>query len=496
MITLRQDQLETVGKLRSALADHQSVLLRAPCGYGKTVVAAYMAHGATMKRRRVTFGCHRRELIRQTANTFDKFGIRYGIIAAGMRSDPFAHVQIASHGTIMNQPQRWKCDLFVPDEAHLWAQELRPDRGDKGPSRSELIAEMRTLGAKIVPLTATPERGNGGGLSHIADAMVEAPGEAWLIDRGLLAKYKAYAPATPDFGGLHTRQGEFITEELEERFSKPAVIGDRIQAWRKFAAGRRTIGYCYSRKNGEDTARSFREAGIPAVFIDGETPDDVRIEAIRQFAHGQIKVLFNCALLREGFDLAAQVGFEVPIEAVLLCSPTKSLPLAVQMMMRTMRRQPGHAVIIDMVNLLAMHGLPDDERTWDLAGVPRKKREAEAAIATMKCPTCTGTFRPWEFKTVYREGVAMRVCPAPECEAVFPMGSGREVEEIAGEIEEVDVEALRRAKRMEVGRARDFPSLVAVAKERGYKPKWIEFTMKSRGDTPPPMRTILEAMRG
>lgn len=479
MIELREDQLETVSALRRALAEHQSVLLRAPCGYGKTVVAAYMAHGATQKHRRVTFGCHRRELIRQTANTFDKFGIRYGIIAAGMRSDPFAHVQIASHGTLMNQPGRWKCDLFVPDEAHLWGQDIRADRGEKGPSRSEMIAEIRKIGAHIVPLTATPERGNGGGLAHIADYMIQSRGEGWLIENGHLAKYKAYAPVTANLSGLHTQQGDYIVSELEERFSKPQVIGDSIAAWLKFANGKRTIGYCYSRKSGEETAAAFRAAGISAVFIDGETPDDVRIAAIKEFAHRRIKILFNCALLREGFDVSSQVGFEVPIEAVLLRAPTKSLPLAIQMMMRTMRRQPGHAVIIDMVNLLAMHGLPDDDREWSLEGVPRKKREAEAAIATMKCPTCAGTFRPTQFKNVFRDGMACRACP--ECEAVFPVGEGRVVEEVAGEIDEVDVEAMRREKKAEVARAWDLPSLVKVAKVRGNKPGWVLNVMKARG---------------
>lgn len=486
MITLRPDQLETVAVLRRALADHQSVLLHAECGWGKTVVAAYMALGAMNKRKRVTFAVHRRELARQTAATFDRFGIRYGFIAAEMRSDPFAHVQIASHGTLMNRQERWGCDLFVPDEAHLWGAK----------SRAEMIAEIRKFGGHIVPLTATPERGDGKGLSHIADHMIHGPSASWLIERGHLARYKAYAPVSPDLSGLHMRQGDYVVEELEERFSKPAVIGDRVSAYRKFAMGKRMIGFCYSRKNGEETAETFRASGIPAVFMDGETPDEMRRAMINAFADRRVKVLLCCQLVREGFDMSSQVGRDVPIEAVGLYTPSKSLPLAIQMMMRALRKQPGHAILLDHVNLLAMHGLPDDDREWSLEGVPRKKREAEAAIATMKCPTCTGTFRPWEFKTVYREGVAMRVCPAPECEAVFPMGGGREVEEIAGEIEEVDVEAIRAAKmkRVEIGMARTLEEVAAVAKGRGYKPGYLMHLMKARGEVIT-YKQALEAMR-
>src|SRR5690606_35988217 len=116
-IILRPDQMQAVEELRAALRDHQSVLLQAPCGFGKTVVAAYMASGAHRKRKRVIFAVHRRELARQTAKTFDHFGIPYGYIMAGMPSNPFASVQIASRDTLRSRPGMMGCDLFIPDEA-------------------------------------------------------------------------------------------------------------------------------------------------------------------------------------------------------------------------------------------------------------------------------------------------------------------------------------------------------------------------------------------
>lgn len=437
-----------------------------------TVVAAYMAHGAMTKRRRVTFGVHRRELARQTALTFDRFGIRYGFIAANMRSDPFALVQIASHGTLANRPSLLKCDLFVPDEAHLWGAK----------SRAEMITEVRGLGAHIVPLTATPERGDGKGLSHIADHMIHGPSASWLIERGHLARYKAYAPVTPDFRGLHTVGGDFVTSELEERFSKPTIYGDQVAAYKKYAYGKRAVGYAYSRKHGNELAATFRANGIPSAFIDGDTPDDVRIETIKAFADGRIWVLFNCQLFREGFDLSAQVGYNVPIQCVLLCCPTKSLPLAIQMMMRCMRPQDAWAILLDFVNLIAMHGLPDDERDWSLEGVPRKTREAEAAIATMKCEVCFGTFRRFVGK-----------CPG--CGATQKISDGRKVLEAQAEIEEIDLEFARRAKKDEIARAWDLPSLCKVAKSQGKKPGWVYYVMKARGKTVG-MDEVYRAMRG
>lgn len=470
-IRLRPDQLSTITELRAAMREHQSVLLHGQCGWGKTVVAAHMASGAHNKKKRVIFGVHRRELARQTAVTFDRFGIRYGFIAAGMRQDPFALVQIASHGTLMSRPERWKCDLFVPDEAHLWGAK----------SRADMITEIRKFGGHIVPLTATPERGDGKGLSHIADAMVHGPSTSWLIENGHLAQYKAFAPVSPDFTGLHVRQGDYIVGELEDRFSKPTVIGDRVAAYRKFAMGKRMIGYCYSRKNGEETAATFRASGIPAVFMDGETPDEMRRVMIGEFADGKIPVLLNCQLAREGFDLGAQVGREVPIQAVGLYTPTRSLPLAIQMMMRTLRRQEGHATILDHVNLLKMHGLPDDDREWKLEGRAKKAGgNSEPAIPTVTCHACFGVFRP------------APVCPY--CGAAREI-EGRQVEEVAGEIEELDVEAIRAAKKDEVRRARDLDGLVRIARDRNYKPAWVVNVMKARGRMVT-FRQVQDAMHG
>lgn len=442
-----------------------------------TVVAAFMAQNATHKNRRVIFGVHRRELARQTAKTFEKFGIRYGFIAAGMRADPFAYAQIASAATLKNRPNLIGCDLFVPDEAHLWANG----------ARAELISEARQSGAHIVPLTATPGQGNGRGLAHIADAMVHGPTAAWLIERGHLAKWKAYAPVSPDLSRLKTRGGEYAADDVEEEFGKPQVIGDRVAAYLKYARGKRMIGFAYSRKNGEETALEFRRRGVSAVFIDGETPDNIRIAVIAKFADREIDVLINCALFQEGFDLSAQVGRDVPIEAVGLWTPTRSLPRAHQMLMRPLRPQSGHAIIIDHVNLLHNHGFPDDEHEWNLQG---HGKMVEGATPMVKCPTCFWAGKP--------------CAKCPDCGHEFKgedvLSPGRQVEEVAGDIEEIDVEAVRRARKysekQELYAAQSMVELAGLAKKYGRKPGWVKHVMIARGKPSPTIWEIERAMRG
>lgn len=477
MITLRPDQMEAVEHLRGALKVHQSVLLRGPCGFGKTVVSAYLAAGATQKQRRVVFGVHRRELARQTALTFDKFGIPYGYIMAGQTSNPLAYAQIASADTLRNRPHLAKCDLFIPDECHLWGSG----------TREELIHNAYKDGAKIVPLTATPERGDHKSLkiaigkdgvikTGIADAMISGPSEAWLIDRGLLAKYRVYAPVQPDLSGLHTRAGDYIVSELEDRFDRPSIIGDAVSHYVKYANGRRMIGYCFSREHGRHMAAVFTAQGIPAAFIDGETPDNERRLTIMAFALGSIKVLFNCQLFREGFDLSAQVGRDVPIQAVGLYNPTKSLPLAIQMMMRGMRPQDGYSIIMDHANIVREHGFPDDDREWSLDGERRKVMPGERAKPRCVCGKCYGSFTPRN----------PPVCPY--CGFTRDI-HGREIATIEGELLEVDPDLMRQARKEaqdaineRTRQARTVPALARLAVELGREAGWVYQLHKSRGN--------------
>lgn len=472
MITLRPDQLRAVEELRAELRNHQSVLLQAACGFGKTVVSAFMAHGAYQKRKRVIFAVHRRELARQTARTFDQFGIQYGYIMAGMPANPFARVQIASRDTLRNRPGQLGCDLFIPDEAHLWS----------AGTGAELIEQAMKDGAHIVPLTATPARGDGKPMSRIAHKIVAGPTVRSLIEAGNLARYKAYAPARPDLSKLHTRAGEYVTSEVDELMGRPAVVADAVKYYRAYADGLRTIGFAPSRVRGNEYAAQFRAAGISAEFIDGETPDQDRRNVINGFADGRVTVLFNCALFREGFDLSAQVGRNVPIQAVGLYNPTQSLPLAIQMMMRPMRPQDRQAIILDhacvMINRDGSinHGFPDDDREWTLDGTIKTGKGGEKTIPTVTCEQCFGVFRP-----------------APECPycGAERQTYGREVEEFEAELAEMDPEKIRleadlerkrkQFARREEGMARTVEALATIAKARGYKSGWVKMKADAKG---------------
>lgn len=464
MISLRPDQTDVLNETGFALKEHQSVLVQAETGWGKTVFAARMALGAQAKGRRVIFGVHRKELAIQTAKTFDKFGIRYGFIAAGMGYDPFATVHIASVDTLRTRRNQLKGDLLVPDEAHLWAAD----------TRAEMIAEFRAQGGKVVGLSATPERLDGRSLRPLFDHMVCGPPTQWLMDQGHLNTYRAFAPVRPDFAKLHTRGGDFVTSELEDEFDKPSIIGDAIKVYRKYADGLRCIVFAFSRRHGMHLCEAYRANGIPAVYIDGTTPDRERREAVLLFAE-QGGMLVQVELAIEGWDLSAQIGRHVPVQAVSLQRPSKSLPRAKQMMGRALRWWEKPSIMMDHVNLFWTHGLPEKERAWSLDGrEAREKAEGvEAAIPMVRCGVC------------FYAAKSFTICPS--CKTPVPVSEGRQVKAVDGELEEIDREAVKRAQywdgRRAQAAAQDLPTLAKLAVSQGKQAGWVVHLMKARGKT-------------
>lgn len=469
MITLRPDQLKVVNETRTALADHQSVLIRAPCRFGKTVVAAFMAKSASDRRKRVIFACHRDAILRQIAATFDQFGIRHGFIAAGRPANPFAMAQVASADTLRNRLAMLKdCALLVVDEGHLWHSR----------TRKLIIDAAKEAGAKIVILTATPIRMDGKPLRDIADYMVLGPTEAELIERGSLAQYRVFAPVSADLSGVHTARGDYVVSEVAEKLDKPSIVGDAPQTWLKYANGLRTVVYAINRAHGKHVLEAYQAAGIKAAYIDGETPKGEQIRIANALADGEIFVLVSVELLTTGYDLGSLVGRNVTIQCVQLLRPTKSLQLAIQMMMRCMTPWSGVSVILDHVNMIlnrdgtVNHGFPDDDRDWTLDGAVTRRQEGVADFNVWTCESCFASVR-----------ASKPVCPYCSKEHTV---KAREIPVEDGELLEIKRQQAIVAKdrRIEVGRARDLDKLADIAIARKYKTGWLISQAKIKGINP------------
>ena len=112
---LRPYQERALESLRDEFgAGRRRVLLVAPTGSGKTVIACAMVRAALAKGRRVLYLAHRKELIDQPDEKLTALGVDHGIIMAG-RPTRDSPVQVASVQTIARREVP-PADLVIVDE--------------------------------------------------------------------------------------------------------------------------------------------------------------------------------------------------------------------------------------------------------------------------------------------------------------------------------------------------------------------------------------------
>jgi DNA repair protein RadD len=461
MITLRPYQTKLYTELQDQVRmRHRSILAVMPTGAGKTVVAAALAHNATAKGRKAWFLCHRDFLLEQTSLTFQQFDLGHGFIAAG-RPDGFTDCMVVSVNTLRSRLHKIteRPDLVVWDEAHH--------------SRAESWQRVwQWLGDRVVHigLTATPERLDGRGLGVVPGqpggftAMVQGPTTRELIEMERLSKYRCYAPGKLDMTGVRVVAGEYNRHQLAEVVEKNVIKGDIVGHYQTRAAGLRAVYFCPSIAYSKRLAQAFNAAGIPARHLDGDSTLEERVAAARAVARGELQVLTNVDLFGEGYDLSAQAGQDVTIECCGLVRPTMSMALHLQQMGRALRPKDQPAVILDHVGNCARHGLPDDDRFWELSS---QKRKPARKSLVRTCEHCLGV-----------SPITAVVCEC--CGEPFEKRQRSELEHQGGELVEIDAEARRRKLWKEVEAADTLPKLIELAKRRGYKPGWAYHLWKAR----------------
>ena len=223
-------------------------------------------------------------------------------------------------------------------------------------------------------VSATPgDRLDGKGFEDLFDVLVCGPSVGDLIQQGYLSQFKLYADPQPmQTSGARSTGGDFNTGDIANLNNVVELAGNLVSSYRQHCDGKRCIVFAVNVEHSREIAARYQAAGIPAAHLDGTTPADERRATLARFAAGEIKVLSNCLLFTEGFDLPE-------LDVVQIARPTKSLALWLQMVGRVLRPAPGkdYAIILDHTRNWQIHGLPSRPRVWTLEGVKTDERQQQ-----------------------------------------------------------------------------------------------------------------------
>ena len=300
--------------------------------------------------------------------------------------------------------------------------------------------------AFLLGVTATPQRMGGINLCDVFTSMVDSLSVNELISLGNLTPFKYFAPSSGlDLSNVRTKFGEYVESDLQAAMTKPKIIGNIVDTYKKISDGKSAIW------------QAFIDAGISAAHVDGETPKTVRADLVDKFRRGKINVLCNAELFGEGFDVPN-------CQAVILARPTQSLTLFIQQALRPLRPDPNDpnkvAIIIDHVQNYKHHGLPNDNHNWSL----EPNLIDEPKKIPRRCPNCTA---------VISSGV--KVCP--HCGFILPTNQRAiDLTEYDGELINIDTSAKKSPPQERIKHAFTKPEeFMSIAIERGYKKGWVAF---------------------
>ena len=228
---LRPYQIEAFNQVTHKLAaGSKSVLVVAPPGAGKTVIALQLAKQAIGRGQKVLFVAHRRELIAQASKTFRRgraltMGWSWqGIDVVG----PNLPLQIATVQTLWRRiDEAPEADLVMVDEAHLAVASSYLE-----------VLNVAYPEAQCLGFTGTPERLDGKGLNQLFDDLVHVVTAQVLIDQGHLIEPVVFAPSKRlDLSRVTTKLGDYCERDLDALVNNAALCGDIVDHWHKHAKG-------------------------------------------------------------------------------------------------------------------------------------------------------------------------------------------------------------------------------------------------------------------
>lgn len=303
----------------------RKTLLVLPTGCGKTIVFTKLIEEQVQKGERVLILAHRGELLQQAA---DKLAKATGLLCATEKAESsclgsWFRVVVGSVQTLMRQS---RLDRFPPD----YFDTIIVDEAHHCVSDSYMRVLGHFEGAKVLGVTATPDRGDMKNLGQAFESLAYEYTLPKAIRQGYLCPIKAQTiPLKLDLSAVSMQAGDFRASDIGSALDPYLVqiAGEMAKACRD----RKTVVFLPLIKTSRKFCGLLNERGFSAAEVNGESRD--RTEILAGFEAGRYDVLCNSMLLTEGWDCP-------PVDCIVVLRPTKVRSLYCQMVGRGTRLSP------------------------------------------------------------------------------------------------------------------------------------------------------------
>ena len=377
----------------------------------KTFIFSTILNGAKIKGKRAVMAVRGRSLVDQASRRLSEMGVDHSVFMAGdKRFDSAKQIQICSIDTIRSRKIAPPADIVVIDEAHF------------ATSKSFKTFLEYYPNSYWLSVTATPWVK--GGLKHLAEKIIYPISIEELTAQGYLVPAKYFVPTKFDTKNILIRNGEYNEDSALFEFKKQSVYGDVINNYKKNCLGQPTFIFAINIAHAHEIQARFLAEGLASVVITADTSLDERRFLLENIDN---HIVISIGTLTTGIDVPK-------LKNIILCRPTRSKNLYVQMLGRGTRPYEGKSFfsVYDHVGNVVEHGFLIDEKAAELEEPKKNKKVSSSSAPIKECPVCYAFIKIHEKQCPYCEHTFIKEKSIPK--------------EYDGELVELDLDLRSRMK--------------------------------------------------
>lgn len=335
---LRDYQQDCINKMLWARGLEGNDLVSLPTGSGKSLIISELAKKL---REPILILVPSKELLEQDQEKLERW-TDVSIYSAGSNSKEVGHITLATIQSAYKNPEKFtRFKVVIIDEADL----VDPKKLD-GMYRKLFVGMGKP---KVYGLTATPFRmdsyyrswGNAFWQKetvHTVKHLTRYRERFWsrmlftvhaekLLEEGYLCKLTYHIVNLLDHNRLafNKSKSEFDLEDFEDKFNPfMSQVAYNIKLMPDSV-----LVFCATITQAENLQKFIPDAEV----ITSKTTAKERAKAVEAFRNGTTRIIINVGVLLVGFD-------KPDLKNIVICRPTRSLRLHMQMLGRGMRRAP------------------------------------------------------------------------------------------------------------------------------------------------------------